>query len=98
VDCNTDDQGLAAEVAGLDPAVQEVESITRFLTLPTVTARSKPKFRDPILDFTTSHILTSEEFTNAMERWRESRENAAKEKERKAVEREETKKRKAAER
>lgn len=97
VDCDTADAGLAEEVAGLDPAIEEVESITRFLTLPTVTARSKPKFRDPILDFTTSHILTSEEFTKAMEAWKESRENAAKEKERKATEREETKKRKAAE-
>jgi hypothetical protein len=28
VDCDTDDQVLAAEVAGLDPTVEEVESIT----------------------------------------------------------------------
>ena len=59
VDCDTDDQGLVAEVAGLNPAVEEVESITKFLTLPTVTAKSSKKFRYPILDFTTSHILTS---------------------------------------
>jgi hypothetical protein len=89
VDCDRNDQGLAEEIAGLDPAIEEVDSMTRFLTLPTVTKRSKPKFRDPILDFTKSHILTSEEFTNAMQRWKESRENAAKEKERKAAEREE---------
>ena len=75
-----------------------MDSITRFLTLPTVTKRNKTKSRDPIFDFTKSHILTSDKFTTAMQRLKESRENAAKEKERKAVEKEETKKRKATER
>ena len=98
MDCDSADQGLAEEIVGLDPTIEEVDSITHFLTLPTVTKRSKPKFKDPILDFTKSHILTSDEFTNAMQRWKESRENVVKEKERKAAEREETKKRKATER
>lgn len=97
MDRDSADQGMAEEIAGLDPGIGEAQSITRFLNLPTVTQRSKTKFRDPILDFTTSHILTSTEFTNAMQRWKDSRENAAKEKERKAAEKEETKKRKAIE-
>jgi hypothetical protein len=97
VDCDSAEQGMAGEIAGLDPGVEVADSITRFLTLPTVTSRSKTKFRDPILDFTTSHILTSSEFTNALHKWKEARENTAKEKERKAAEREETRKRKATE-
>jgi hypothetical protein len=58
VDRDCADQGVAEDIAGLDPGIIEPESITRFLTLPTVTPRTKSKFRDPILDFTKSHILT----------------------------------------
>lgn len=95
VDCDSTDQNLVEEVAGLDFDIKEAESITRFLTLPTV---NKSKFTDPILDFTESHILICDEFTNSMQRLHESRENAVKEKERKAIEREESKKQKANER
>lgn len=47
-------------IGGLDPSVEEPTSITRFLTLPTVTQQRHTKIRDPIFDFYLSKILTSD--------------------------------------
>ena len=40
VDADTSDPANAEEVVGLDPTVSNPDSITRFLTLPTITARA----------------------------------------------------------
>ena len=53
------------EIATRDPNVHNLESITRFLTLPTVVPRAKSTRRDPIIDFTKPMMLTSKEYANA---------------------------------
>ena len=58
----------AVEIATIDAGEGEPESITRFLTLPTIAARASSKCRDPLLDFTKSKILTSDEYTAAVQR------------------------------
>jgi hypothetical protein len=62
VDIDSFDLVLAEEAIGLDPAVNAPESITQFLTLPTITARANPRrcFTDSVVDFTKSVILSSD--------------------------------------
>ena len=91
------DEDVANELARLELDEGEPESITRFLTLPTITARANPRRRDPILDFTQSKILTSDEYAAAVERQKEAKESAAREKERLREEKEAAKRRKALE-
>jgi hypothetical protein len=45
------------KAASLDPEVSQSESITRFLTLPTITTRENPRERDPLVNFVKSIIL-----------------------------------------
>lgn len=45
-----------AQIASIDNAEGEPESITMFLTLPTITLRACSRRRDPLLDFTKSKI------------------------------------------
>ena len=40
VDADTSDPAIAKEAVGLDPTISSPESITRFLTLPTITTRA----------------------------------------------------------
>lgn len=96
VDCDTRNQDLADEIAGLDTKLAESHSITCFLILPIVTERSKSKFIDSILDFMRSLLLIGDEYI--IKALRELRENAAKEKEQSRIDREECKIRKASER
>lgn len=91
-----DDQ-VDSELANLElDAGAEPESLTRFLTLPTITPRANPRRRDPILDFTQSKILTSDEYAAAVQRLQDAKERAALEKERLREEKEQLKRRKAA--
>ena len=85
------------EIAGVDIAEGEPESITRFLTLPTITARASSRRKDPLLDFTQSKILTSDEYAAAVQRLNDAKEFAAREKERMRTEKEALRQRKAAE-
>ena len=85
------------EIGTVDNDDGEPHSITRFLTLPTIAARASSKRRDPLLDFTTSKILTSDEYTAAVQRLNEAKELALREKERVRTEKESTRQRKAAE-
>ena len=87
----------AAQIASIDNAEGEPESITRFLTLPTITTRACSRSRDPLLDFTKSKILTSDEYTAAVERLNDAKESAAREKERLRTEKDALRQRKAAE-
>ena len=101
VDLETHDPSLSEEIVDFESKGEEQDSITRFLTLPTITERSKPRNRDPILDYTTSKILTETQYEEAAQQLKDSRENVAREKERKATEErrvEESKRRKLAER
>ena len=70
----------AVEITTIDAGEGEPESITRFLTLPTIAARASSKCRDPLLDFTKSKILTSDEYTAAVQRLNDAKELAAREK------------------
>jgi hypothetical protein len=55
VDADTSDPAIAEEAAELDPSVSNPESITHFLTLPTITTRApRRRFINPIVDFTKS--------------------------------------------
>jgi hypothetical protein len=69
VDIDSFDPMLVEEAAGLDPTMSIPESITQFLTLPTITVRVNPQTRltDPVVDFTKSSILTSDGYLNAMQ-------------------------------
>ena len=99
VDADTSDPAIAEEAAGLDPTVSNPESITQFLTLPTITRRvPRRRLNDPIMDFTKSIILTSESYMNAVEKLQQKKEEATRAKERNRIEREETKRRKVLER
>ena len=45
-----------------------IGSLTRFLTLPTMEARASNKYKDPIVDFTKSVMLTTDTSMDALER------------------------------
>ncbi|KAG0574625.1 hypothetical protein KC19_VG277500 [Ceratodon purpureus] len=86
------------DIATLDLATEEAQSITRFLELPKVTARTSGRRKDPIVEFAKSVIITSHEYIEAANALKESREKDKKEKELAKQTREETRKRKAVER
>jgi hypothetical protein len=89
----------AEDVGGFDREESgPPQSITQFLTLPTIAARASNRTRDPIVDFTKSVMLTADTCLATVEQLQEQRDYAARENERKRIEREEQKKRKAQER
>jgi hypothetical protein len=51
VNSDSADPKVSELIGGLDPSVEEPTSITRFLTLPTVTWQRHTKIRDLIFDF-----------------------------------------------
>ena len=69
------------ELVGLEAGSENVPSITKFLTLPTVAARASARMRDPIMDFSKSIMLTSEEHMATATHLKEAKENAARQKE-----------------
>ena len=98
VDADPADPNLAEDISAAKPKVQSLESITHFLTLPSIAPRMSQRHQDPIMDFTKSIILTSDEYIEAAAKLRQAKEDAAKEKQRQWEEKEEQQKRKAAER
>jgi hypothetical protein len=76
-------------------AVEEDRSITKFLILPTISARVSNKKRDPIVDFSKSIILMSDAYIQAAEQLKMKAEEVSKEKQRRRIQREDEKKRKA---
>jgi hypothetical protein len=70
------DPEATEEIGGLDPAIDEPASITRFLTLPTVTRQRHSKIRDPIFYFAQSKVLTSKEYNTAVDEMRLAKEVA----------------------
>jgi hypothetical protein len=81
VNCDSADAEVTKEVGCLNPGVDEPTSITRFLTLPTVTRQRHTKIRDPIFDFAQSKILTSDEYTMTAEELKLAKEMAQRAKE-----------------
>ena len=80
VDADPVDPNLAEDIGATEPEVQLLESITRFLTLPSIAPRVSQRHQDPIMDFTKSIILTSDEYMEAVAELRQAKEDAAKEK------------------
>ena len=68
------DPVLNDEITGLDNDGNEPESITCFLTLPTITQRCNPHTKDPIVDFSKSVILTSDQYIAATTQMQQSQE------------------------
>jgi hypothetical protein len=93
VDPNDPDVDIVEEMDS--DAGEENPSITKFLTLPTTSARVSNKKQDPIIEFTKSIMLTSDAYIQAVEQLKLRSEEASKEKERRRIKRQDTKKRKA---
>ena len=98
VDADPSNPTIADEVIKLEDNPDGVDSITRFLTLPTVAARVNARHRDPIMDFSKSIMLTSEEYISAAAQVQEAKAAATRQKEIARQEKEERKKRKEIER
>ena len=98
VDANPANPNLAEDIGAADPEIQSLESITCFLTLPSITPQVSQRHQDPIMDFTKSIILTSDEYIEVAAELRQAKEDAAKEKQRQREEKKEQRKWKAAER
>jgi hypothetical protein len=82
----------ADDVGGLDrEGTVGPHSVTQFLTLPTIAARATSRIRDPIVDFSKSIMLIADSYLAIVEYLQVQRDGAAREKERKWIEREESK-------
>ena len=98
VDADPIDPNLAEDTGAADPKVQLLESITRFLTVPSIAPRVTQRHQDPIMDFTKSIILTSDKYIEVAAKLRQAKEDATKEKQRQQEEKEKQWKLKATER
>ena len=98
VDTDPSDLTADPDIGGLDTNVTEPDSITRFLQLPTFTPRASSRRKNPIVDFAKSIILTCDAYEEAEVGVRMRWENAAAEKKRQRIERQESRKQKAFER
>jgi hypothetical protein len=78
--------------------VEHAQSITRFLTLPTVIQISNPRSKDLAVDFTKFVILTSDQYVAAATQLQQAREEALRKKKREKLRKKESRKRKASER
>jgi hypothetical protein len=78
----------SSEVVGLEVEAAAVGSITQFLTLPTVAARVSRRSKDPIMDFSKSIMLTSDQYINAATQLKEARAESARQKEQARLEKE----------
>jgi hypothetical protein len=96
VDVQPSELDSTGEATDADRPAPEAPSVTKFLTLPTITARINTKRKDPIVNFAKSLILTSDQYIYAVQEMRLSKEDSAIQRERQRVDREETRKRKAA--
>jgi hypothetical protein len=82
----------SSEVVGLEAEAAAVGSITQFLTLATVATRVSRRSKDPIMDFSKSIMLTSDQYINATTQLKEARAESARQKEQARLEKEEKKK------
>jgi hypothetical protein len=97
VNCDSADPEVFEELGGLDLALGEPTSITRFLTLLIVTRQRHTKIKDLIFDFVQSKILTSDEYATTLEQLKYAKEMAQQLKEQQRINRQESKMRKEVE-
>lgn len=71
------DPDVEEEAARLEQGILEPQSITRFLTLPSLTKRINPKKWDPIVNFAKLIILTSDQYIEVVQEIKTRREEAA---------------------
>jgi hypothetical protein len=69
-----DSIGKATDTDCLAP---KAPSITKFLTLPTITVQINSKRKDPVVNFAISLILTSDQYISAVQEMRISKEDSA---------------------
>lgn len=81
VDADPSSPTTADEVIGLEAGIDGVESITRFLTLLTVAARVNARHHDPIMDFSKSIMLSSEQYISAAAQVQEAKAATTRQKE-----------------
>jgi hypothetical protein len=98
VNIDNADPDVEEEAMRFDPDVFQLLSLTRFLTLPIVAVRAKPRKTDPIINFTKSIVLTSYQYMEAAQQLQNAREEAARDKDREREEKIESMKQKVAER
>jgi hypothetical protein len=91
------DPKVSKEIGGLDPGIEEPTSITRFLTLPTVTRQRHIRIRDPIFYFAQSNFLTLDQYTIVVEQLKITKEMTQRMKEQHRIDRQDSKRRKEVE-
>jgi hypothetical protein len=96
VDIDSSNARLVKEAAGLDSTITNPESITQFLTLPTITTRANPRRRstDPLVDFTKSVMLTVDVYLDVVQQLHERKNQTTIDKERRKTEKAKSKRRK----
>ena len=82
----------SSKVVGLEAEAAAMGSITQFLTLPTVATRVSRWSKDPIMDFSKSIMLTSDQYINATTQLKEARAKSTRQKKQARLEKEEKKK------
>ena len=92
------DEIAVQEIAAVDTDIENPELITTFLTLPAVAPHASSRRHDPIMDFTKSVMLMSDEYVTAALEVHRTRLALVVEKEQDRQNREEAKKRKLEER
>ena len=97
VDIEPCDRESYREAIDVDHPNRDLDSITTFLTLPTNTARIESKKKYPVINFSKSLILTSEQYITVVQEMKNSKEEAAKQRQNQRTEREECRKCKAVE-
>ena len=77
VDTDPSNPATTEEMLGLEVDPDGIESITRFLTLPTVAQWVNARHCDPIMDFSKSIMLTSDQYISAAAHVQEAKAAAA---------------------
>ena len=90
---------LSEDIVRLEPNCTKPQSITSFLSLPTITQRSNPRRRtfDPIVNFSKSVLLTSKDYMNSIKQMQEQNVERERQKETAHIERAKAKRRKVQE-
>ena len=90
---------FSEDIGGLEPNCTNPQSITSFLSLPTITQRSNPRrcTSDPIVNFSKSILLTSEDYMNSVQQMQAQNVERERQKQTAHIERAEAKRRKVEE-
>lgn len=72
---------MPAEMGSLDAYIETIDSIIRYLTLPSITPRVNKEPWEPTLDFTKSIVVTSNNYLKVIGEQKQAKINATNEKE-----------------